>query len=147
MTQIQQTQNAKEFSEFWKDKGAEKQEAQRYWIGLLQEVLGIENPSRYIEFEKPVKLSHTSYIDGFINSTKVLIEQKGSKIDLTKSYPQSDGSMLTPYQQAKRYADELPHELHPRWIIVSNFAEIHIHDMNNLHAEPEIVKLENLEKE
>ncbi len=147
MTQIQQTQNAKEFSEFWKDKGAEKQEAQRYWIGLLQEVLGIENPSRYIEFEKPVKLSHTSYIDGFINSTKVLIEQKGSKIDLTKTYPQSDGSMLTPYQQAKRYADELPHELHPRWIIVSNFAEIHIHDMNNLHAEPEIVKLENLEKE
>ena len=147
MTQIQQTQNAKEFSEFWKDRGAEKQEAQRYWIGLLQEVLGIENPSRYIEFEKPVKLSHTSYIDGFINSTKVLIEQKGSKIDLTKSYPQSDGSMLTPYQQAKRYADELPHELHPRWIIVSNFAEIHIHDMNNLHAEPEIVKLENLEKE
>ena len=46
MIQIQQTQNAKEFSEFWKDKGAEKQEAQRYWIGLLQEVLGIENPSR-----------------------------------------------------------------------------------------------------
>ena len=147
MATVEQTKNAKDFSEYWKDKGAEKQEAQRYWIGLLQEVLGIENPSRYIEFEKPVKLSHASFIDGFINSTKVLIEQKGSKVDLTKAYPQSDGAILTPYQQAKRYADELPYDLRPRWIVVSNFKEIHIHDMNNPHTEPEIVKLGNLEKE
>ena len=147
MATVEQTKNAKDFSEYWKDKGAEKQEAQRYWIGLLQEVLGIENPSRYIEFEKPVKLSHASFIDGFINSTKVLIEQKGSKVDLTKAYPQSDGTILTPYQQAKRYADELPYDLRPRWIVVSNFKEIHIHDMNNPHTEPEIVKLGNLEKE
>ena len=147
MATAEQTKNAKDFSEYWKDKGAEKQEAQRYWIGLLQEVLGIENPSRYIEFEKPVKLSHASFIDGFINSTKVLIEQKGSKVDLTKAYPQSDGAILTPYQQAKRYADELPYDLRPRWIVVSNFKEIHIHDMNNPHTEPEIVKLGNLEKE
>ena len=147
MATAEQTKNAKDFSEYWKDKGAEKQEAQRYWIGLLQEVLGIENPSRYIEFEKPVKLSHASFIDGFINSTKVLIEQKGSKVDLTKAYPQSDGAILTPYQQAKRYADEFPYDLRPRWIVVSNFKEIHIHDMNNPHTEPEIVKLGNLEKE
>ena len=147
MATVEQTKNAKDFSEYWKDKGAEKQETQRYWIGLLQEVLGIENPSRYIEFEKPVKLSHASFIDGFINSTKVLIEQKGSKVDLTKAYPQSDGAILTPYQQAKRYADELPYDLRPRWIVVSNFKEIHIHDMNNPHTEPEIVKLGNLEKE
>ena len=147
MATVEQTKNAKDFSEYWKDKGAEKQEAQRYWIGLLQEVLGIENPSRYIEFEKPVKLSHASFIDGFINSTKVLIEQKGSKVDLTKAYPQSDGAILTPYQQAKRYANELSYDLRPRWIVVSNFKEIHIHDMNNPHTEPEIVKLGNLEKE
>ena len=147
MATVEQTKNAKDFSEYWKDKGAEKQEAQRYWIGLLQEVLGIKNPSRYIEFEKPVKLSHASFIDGFINNTKVLIEQKGSKVDLTKAYPQSDGAILTPYQQAKRYADELPYDLRPRWIVVSNFKEIHIHDMNNPHTEPEIVKLGNLEKE
>ena len=147
MTQIEQTQQAKEFAEYWKDKGDEKQETQRYWIELLQEVLGIENPSRYIEFEKRVKLTHTSFIDAYISSTKVLIEQKGAKVDLTKPQEQSDGAMLTPYQQAKRYADELSYDLKPRWIVVSNFKEIHVHDMNNLHAEPEIIKLENLEKE
>ena len=147
MTQIEQTQHAKEFAEYWQDKGDEKQETQRYWIELLQNVLGIENPSRYIEFEKTVKIKHTNFIDGYISSTKVLIEQKGAKVDLTKPQEQSDGAMLTPYQQAKRYADELSYDLKPRWIVVSNFKEIHIHDMNNLHAEPEIILLENLEKE
>ena len=147
MTQIEQTQNAKDFFEYWQDKGDEKQETQRYWIELLQNVLGIENPSRYIEFEKTVKIKHTNFIDGYISSTKVLIEQKGAKVDLTKPQEQSDGAMLTPYQQAKRYADELSYDLKPRWIVVSNFKEIHIHDMNNLHAEPEIILLENLEKE
>ncbi len=147
MTQTEQTQNAKDFFEYWKDKGDEKQETQRYWIELLQEVLGVENPSRYIEFEKTVKIKHTNFIDAYISSTKVLIEQKGAKVDLTKPQEQSDGAMLTPYQQAKRYADELSYDLKPRWIVVSNFKEIHIHDMNNLHAEPEIILLENLEKE
>ena len=147
MNQVEQTQNAKDFFEYWKDKGDEKQETQRYWIELLQNVLGIENPSRYIEFEKTVKIKHTNFIDAYISSTKVLIEQKGAKVDLTKPQEQSDGAMLTPYQQAKRYADELSYDLKPRWIVVSNFKEIHIHDMNNLHAEPEIILLENLEKE
>ena len=147
MNQVEQTQNAKDFFEYWQDKGDEKQETQRYWIELLQNVLGIENPSRYIEFEKTVKIKHTNFIDAYISSTKVLIEQKGAKVDLTKPQEQSDGAMLTPYQQAKRYADELSYDLKPRWIVVSNFKEIHIHDMNNLHAEPEIILLENLEKE
>lgn len=147
MTQAEQQHSAKEFVAFWKDKGDEKQETSRFWIGLLDSVLGIKNASNYIEFEKPVKLKHTSFIDGYISSTKVLIEQKGSKIDLAKAYPQSDGANLTAFQQAKRYADELPYDLRPRWIVVSNFTEIHVHDMNQPHTEPEIILLENLEKE
>ena len=147
MTQIEQTQHAKEFAEYWQDKGDEKQETQRYWIGLLQEVLGVQNAQKVIEFEKRVKLTHTSFIDAYISDTKVLIEQKGIKIDLAKPQEQSDGAILTPFGQAKRYADELPYDLRPRWIVVSNFKEIDIHDMNNPHAEPEIIKLENLEKE
>ncbi|MEE1290812.1 MAG: DNA methyltransferase [Spirochaetota bacterium] len=147
MTQAEQQKAAKQFAEYWEDRGDEKQETQRYWIGLLGDVLGIANATNYIEFEKKVKLKHTSFIDAYISGTKVLIEQKGSKIDLTKPQEQSDGAILTPFGQAKRYADELPYDLRPRWIVVSNFAEIHIHDMNNPHAEPEIVKLENLEKE
>lgn len=138
---------AKKFSEEWKGRGDEKQETQRFWIGLLGDVLNVPQAASYIEFEKRVKLSHTSFIDAYIPETKVLIEQKGLKIDLNKAYEQSDGAMLTPYQQAKRYASELPYDLRPRWIVVSNFAEIHIHDMNRPEEEPEILKLENLEKE
>lgn len=147
MTQAEQTAAAKNFSEEWSGRGDEKQETQRFWIGLLSDVLGIPQAASYIEFEKRVKLSHTSFIDGYIPETKVLIEQKSIDIDLEKSYAQSDGTMLTPYQQAKRYASELPYDLRPRWIVVSNFAEIHIHDMNRPEEEPEILKLENLEKE
>ena len=147
MTQTEQQTTAKKFSEEWKDRGDEKQETQRFWIGLLGEVLGVPQSASYIEFEKRVKLSHTSFIDGYIPETKVLIEQKSLGIDLKKAYAQSDGAMLTPYQQAKRYASELPYDLRPRWIVVSNFAEIHIHDMNRPEEEAEIVKLENLEKE
>ncbi len=147
MTQTEQQTAAKKFSEEWKDRGDEKQETQRFWIGLLADVLGVSQAASYIEFEKRVKLSHTSFIDGYIPETKVLIEQKSMDIDLEKSYAQSDGTMLTPYQQAKRYASELPYDLRPRWIVVSNFAEIRIHDMNRPEDEPEILKLENLEKE
>lgn len=148
MAQIEFSQKAaKKFSEEWKGRGDEKQETQRFWIGLLGDVLNVPQAASYIEFEKRVKLSHTSFIDAYIPETKVLIEQKGLKIDLNKAYEQSDGVMLTPYQQAKRYASELPYDLRPRWIVVSNFAEIHIHDMNRLEEEPEILRLENLEKE
>ncbi len=147
MTQAEQQKAAKKFSEEWKGRGDEKQETQRFWIGLLGDVLNVPKAASYIEFEKRVKLSHTSFIDAYIPETKVLIEQKGIKIDLRKAYEQSDGAMLTPYEQAKRYASELPFDLRPRWIVVSNFAEIHIHDMNRPEEEPEILKLENLEKE
>ena len=147
MTQAEQQTAAKRFSEFWQGKGDEKQETQRFWIELFQTVLGVENPAQYIEFEKRVQLKHTSFIDGYIPATKVLIEQKGSKIDLHKSYEQSDGSVLTPYQQAKRYADEMPYSLRPAWIVVCNFREFLIYNMENPHAEPTQILLENLAKD
>ena len=147
MTQAEQQTAAKQFAEYWQDKGDEKQETQRFWIELLQTVLGVENPAQYIEFEKSVQLKHTSFIDGYIPATKVLIEQKGAKIDLHKAYEQSDGSVLTPYQQAKRYADEMPYSLRPAWIVVCNFREFLIYNMENPHAEPTQILLENLAKD
>ncbi|MBQ3798867.1 MAG: methylase, partial [Treponema sp.] len=103
MTQVEQTMAAKEFAERWTGRGDEKQESQRFWIDLLHTVLGAKNAENCIEFEKPVKLTHTSFIDAYIAETKVLIEQKGADIDLHKAYKQSDGAVLSPYQQAKRY--------------------------------------------
>lgn len=135
------------FVEKWQGKGDEKQETQRFWMALLQDIYDVADPSQYIEFEKTVQLGHQSYIDGYIPSTKVLIEQKGRDIDLSKGQKQSDGSILSPFQQARRYAGYLPYDEHPRWIIVCNFKEFHIHDMKRPNDEPEILLLENLEKE
>ena len=147
MTDIQQRSAAKEFIKRWVSCGDEKQETQRFWIDLLQTVYGVENASEFIKFEVPVKLDHTSYIDGFIPETRVLIEQKSADVDLKRGARQSDGSILTPYGQARRYAGYLPHNQNPRWIVVCNFHEFQIHDMNRPNDEPEVVLLADLEKE
>ena len=136
MNQIEQSKNASDFASFWADKGNEKQECQRFWIDLLQNVLGVATPTNHIEFEKPVKLSHTSFIDAYIARTKVLVEQKGADIDLHKAYKQSDGAVLTPFQQAKRYADEMPNSMRPRWIVACNFTEFLIYDLEVPNGEP-----------
>ena len=147
MTDTQKKLAAKQFVKDWTGRGDEKQETQVFWIALLQNVFGVEQATSAIEFEVPVKLSHTSFIDGYIKDTHVLIEQKGADIDLRKGYKQSDGSMLTPFQQARRYAGYLPHNMNPRWIVVCNFKEFHIHDMNRPNDTPEVIKLEELENE
>ncbi len=147
MTAAQQKMAAKRFALDWAGRGDEKQETQLFWIDLLQNVFGVEQPTAAIEFEVRVKLDHTSFIDGYIKDTHVLIEQKGMDIDLRKGYKQSDGSMLTPFQQARRYAGYLPHNMNPRWIVVCNFKEFHIHDMNRPNDTPEVIKLEELETE
>ena len=147
MTDVQRRAAAKEFLTYWAGRGDEKQETQRFWIDLLRNVYGVEEPEKAIEFEYPVKLDHISYIDGYIRETRVLIEQKSIDVDLRRGYKQSDGSMLTPYQQARRYAGYLPHDMNPRWIVVCNFREFHIHDMNRPNDEPEVVALADLEKE
>ncbi|MBO7476665.1 MAG: methylase, partial [Salinivirgaceae bacterium] len=147
MTPTEQTKAAAAFAEFWAGKGDEKQETSRFWIDLLQNVLGIDNPAKYIEFEKRVKLSHTSFIDAYIPDTKVLIEQKGAKVDLHRVYEQSDGAMLTPYEQAKRYVGEMKASEKPRWIVVSNFQEFLVYDLEKPGNEPEQIFLKDLEKE
>lgn len=147
MTDTQRRTDAKQFVADWTGRGDEKQETQAFWMALLQKVFGVEEPDKFIAFEVPVKLSHTSFIDGYIASTSVLIEQKGQDIDLQKGYKQSDGSLLSPFQQARRYAGYLPHNQNPRWIVVCNFREFHIHDMNRPNDAPEVVALADLEKE
>ena len=147
MNKTQQDKAALEFQQRWTSQGYEKGHTQPFWIDLLRNVYEASNAETFIQFEKKVKLDHTNFIDGYIPSTKVLIEQKGSSVDLNKAYIQSDGKPLTPFQQAKRYAEELPHYEKPRWIVVSNFREWHIHDMNLPGNKPEVVLLENFHKE
>ncbi len=147
MTDAQQRAAAKEFAAYWKGKGYEKGESQPFWLSLLRDVYGIEHPEQFITFEEQVHLDHTSFIDGTIPSTKVLVEQKGLGKDLNKPIKQSDGTLLTPFQQAKRYITELPLSQHPRWVVTCNFAEFYVYDMERPSGEPEKILLENLEKE
>ena len=150
MTDVEKRSAAKTFVETWLGRGDEKQDAQNFWRDLLHDVYGVESVTSDVLFEYPIKKdvkSSTIFIDAYIKDTAVLIEQKGKDINLRKHYEQSDGSKLTPYGQARRYAGLLPHNMNPRWIVVSNFQEFHIHDMNNPNGEPYEVKLADLEKE
>lgn len=143
----EQKKNAKAFIERWKNRGNERQDSQSFWLDLLQSVYGIEKPAEYITFEDKVMLDHTSFIDGFIDTTKVLIEQKGVDKDLNKAIKQSDGTYLTPFQQAKRYSANLPYSQRPRWIVTCNFKEFYVYDMEQPNGEPKVINLSDLEKE
>lgn len=147
MTPIQQQKAAKEFSEFWQGKGYEKGESQTYWLTLLNQVFGIEHPEQFIIFEQQVQLDHTSFVDARIPSTKVMIEQKSLNKNLGEGIKQSNGSVLNPFQQAKRYADTLPNSQRPRWIVTCNFAEWWVYDLEHPNDEPQKILLINLEKE
>jgi hypothetical protein len=146
-------QNAREFVKTWSspNKGREDADRQTFWNDLLQRVYGINDYYNYITYEKDVQVKAdgkvtTRRIDGYIPSTKVMIEMKGKKIkDLTKPLKQSgEGGDLTPFEQAKRYANFLPNSEQPRWILVSNFNEIDIHDMEKPLATPTVIKLSDL---
>ncbi len=146
-----QQKGAKKFVERWVGKGYEKGETQRFWLELLHALFGIENPMSMMEFELPVKTitkeKGSDFIDAYIPSTKVLIEQKGSHVDLSAKYRQSDGQELTPYQQARRYAAGLPVSKTPRWIVACNFQTFEVHDMERPNEAPEVIQLVDLPKE
>lgn len=147
MADYNQRKSAKEFSEFWKGKGYEKGQSQAFWMSLLRDVFGIEHPESFISFEDQVHLDHTSFIDGYIPSTRVMIEQKSLGKNLNQAIKQSDGTLLTPFQQAKRYIAELPVSKHPRFVVTCNFEEFFVYDMEQPKGEPEVIKLQDLEKE
>ena len=147
-TEKQMAASAAAFSERWKGRGYERGESQAFWIDLLTNVFGVETPSDgFILFEDHRMVDASNFIDGRIPSTKVLIEQKSLGKDLRKGILQSDGSMLNPFQQARRYVVSLPLSEHPRWIVTCNFSEFLVYDMERPNGEPEQILLENLGKE
>ena len=147
ITAKEQQKAAREFAKRWEGRGYEKGESNLFWIDLLTHVYGVDNIAEFISFEDQVHLDHTSFIDGYIKSTKVMIEQKSIGKDLRKGIKQSDGTFLTPFQQAKRYVTELPLSQHPRWIITCNFSEFLVYDMEKPNGEPEQISLKDLEKD
>lgn len=132
------------FAAKWQGKGDEKQDSQRFWIELLQKVYGVEDPASFVRFETRVKLGHTSFIDVMIPATHTMIEQKGRGVDLEKPIRQSDGTLLKPAEQAKRYAAALPYSERPRWIITCNFRQFQVFDMERPNDPPQLIELADL---
>ncbi len=151
MSKTTKKQAVRAFIKQWHSKGYEKGESQSFWHSLLHNVMDVEDPTQIIEFEIPVKTltkeKGSDFIDAYIHSTKVLIEQKSSSKSLSDIIKQSDGSFLTPYQQARRYAEGLPLSLKPRWIVCCNFTTFEVHDMEHPNDEPQIIELKDLEKD
>ncbi|MBR3493101.1 MAG: SAM-dependent DNA methyltransferase [Bacteroidales bacterium] len=145
----QQAAAAAAFAERWKGRGYERGESQLFWADLLSNVYGVEDLPSFIRYEEQVSsmVDSTNFIDGHIPSTRVLIEQKSINKDLRKGIPQSDGSVLNPFQQAKKYVANMPLSQHPRWIVTCNFSEFLVYDMEQPNGEPEQILLENLGKE
>ncbi len=172
MIQSEQIKAAKSFAERWTGHGYEKGESQKFWIDLLTSLFEVRNIAQFIFFEEQVKekiavsesvennkkkgdsnnLNHhlqtiTNFIDAYIPSTRVMIEQKSSNKNLREPIKQSDGSSLTPFQQAKKYVADLPLSQHPKWIVTCNFNEFLVYDMENPSGEPEQIFLKDLPKD
>ena len=138
--------DAVEFVKRWIDKGDEKQHSQLFWTDLLSNVFHSTVNNETVKFEYRVQLGHQSYIDVYLPDSRVIIEQKGCDIDLFKAAKQSDGTELTPFEQAKRYNVELPFSQKARWIVTCNFKTFLIYDMDNdlKGKDPVRIELEEL---
>lgn len=93
----QMSQAASDFAQRWQGRGYEKGDSQVFWMELLTEVYGVENPSQFIRYEEQVKVDSTNFIDAHIPSTKVLIEQKSLGKDLRKAHQQNDRAVMEAY--------------------------------------------------
>lgn len=144
MTDAQQREAARQFYYRWNGKGKEDEHARSYWIELLHDVLGVEDVTQRVEFEKKLigSKGSTERIDVYIPETRVIIEQKTLGIPLDRPQPGHDNK--TPYQQAKGYDNYLPFSERARWIVLSNFEEIWIYDLDAKKPEPVRMTLEEL---
>ena len=117
--------DVKRFVKKWSERGYEKGEAQPFWLALLRDVFNISEPENFISFEVPIP---HGFIDGLIDETKVLIEQKSSSVSL-------DDAEI--FNQAKRYNNALNYSRKARWIITCNFREFRVFDMDKRYPERE----------
>lgn len=110
---------AAKFAGDWKNTEREEAEAQEFLIEFFH-VLGVSRKKVAI-FEHKVKCADggNGYIDLFWKG-HILIEMKSRGKDLFKAY-----------EQAKRYADALPHYEMPDVILICDFENWHFYDLTN----------------
>ncbi|MBY0433963.1 MAG: hypothetical protein K2U26_07625 [Cyclobacteriaceae bacterium] len=121
---------ATEFSKEWENVSDERAEAQSFWNSFFN-VFGVSR-KRVATFDKPVKKAdgHQGFID-LLWKGIVLVEHKSKGKDLNSAY-----------KQAKDYFPGLKDEELPRYIVVSDFHKIKLHDLEaDTNAEFELKEL------
>ncbi|MCA4900021.1 MAG: DNA methyltransferase [Bacteroidota bacterium] len=121
---------ATEFSKEWENVSDERAEAQSFWNSFFN-VFGVSR-KRVATFDKPVKKAdgHQGFID-LLWKGIVLVEHKSRGKDLNSAF-----------KQAKDYFPGLKDEELPRYIIVSDFHKIKLHDLEaNTNSELELKDL------
>ncbi|MCK4799329.1 MAG: class I SAM-dependent DNA methyltransferase [Spirochaetes bacterium] len=119
-----------EFSKEWEDSANERSEAQSFWRDFFN-IFGIST-RRVATFEEPVKKlgEKQGFIDLFWKGT-LLIEHKSKGKDLDKAY-----------EQALDYFPGIKEEELPRYIIVSDFENFRLYDLDeNNHFDFELKEL------
>ena len=109
MTDAEKREASRQFYQKWVGRGKEDEDDRSYWLDILQRIMGASDATDRIDFQKKVIVDgHTKRIDAYIPETKIIVEQKTLGIPLDKKIHQSGDIDLTPYEQAKRYNDNLP---------------------------------------
>ena len=125
--------DAEAFARRWRGRGNEEQDKHKFWIGLFQDVLGLEDALDRLEFEQPIVTDSGSknpgFIDVLIPSARVLVEQKSYGTSLDKRELRQ-GREVTPAEQGLGYAQGMPLNQQPRYIIACNFSEMRVYDRN-----------------
>lgn len=127
MTYAQKVAAAKKFVQRWRGRGQEKSDTHTFWLDLCDSVIGMEHVATTVLFES--QTTDRGWIDAVIPDAKTFIEQKSIGVDLDRPEVRQ-GIAVTPFAQAKRYADSQRNSQRPDTIIVSNFETFRIHDLD-----------------
>lgn len=144
MTAAEQVKAAKKFVKQWSKDCKEDGNTAPFWLSLLRELFGVEAPEAYIQFEDAVKHEEKGnflYVDGWIPSMRVMIEQKASDVSLDKPYKRHGKVFHSVYEQAFEYDQTLPVSQRSKYIIACNFHEFWIYNMDEPEALRKPMKL------
>ena len=101
MDNNKQRQAARAFVERWTGKGDEKGEAQKFWLELLQKVLGVDDPYSVISFEGRVHLLGSTRAKYPESSFADLYDSVTMPYDLQKAHIANDAAVLEAYDFPK----------------------------------------------
>ena len=54
MTEVEKREGARQFYQKWFGKGREDEDDRSYWIDIMSRIMGIENATDYLDFQKKV---------------------------------------------------------------------------------------------